>query len=77
MSIVHPREVFKAAILNNSAGIICAHNHPSGDPSPSREDISITKRLKEGADLLGISFLDHIIVGHGGRFSSLADMGHV
>jgi DNA repair protein RadC len=76
-SVVHPREVFKAAILNNSDAIICAHNHPSGDTTPSREDISITKRLKEGADLLGIRLLDHIIVAPNGRFTSLADMGHV
>jgi DNA repair protein RadC len=77
MSVVHPREVFKAAILNNSVSIICAHNHPSGDTTPSREDISTTKRLKKGADLLGIRLLDHIIIGHGGGFSSLAGMGHV
>lgn len=76
-SIVHPREAFKGAILNNSAAIICAHNHPSGDTTPSREDLRITRRLKDGAEILGISFLDHIIVGHGGRFTSLADCGHV
>jgi DNA repair protein RadC len=76
-SVVHPREVFKAAILNNSNGIICAHNHPSGDTTPSREDISITKRLKEGAEILGIRLLDHIIVAPNGRFTSMADMGHV
>lgn len=62
-SIVHPREVFKPAILGNAASIIIAHNHPSGDPNPSKEDISITNRLKECGKLLGIELLDHIIVG--------------
>ena len=63
-SIVHPREVFKRAILCNSNGIILAHNHPSGDTTPSTEDINITKRLVEAGNLLGIKVLDHIIVGH-------------
>ncbi len=61
-SIVHPRETFKAAILNNSGAIILAHNHPSGDLTPSAEDLSITRRLKEAGELLGIRVLDHIIV---------------
>jgi DNA repair protein RadC len=61
-SIVHPREVFKAAILANAAAIIMAHNHPTGDPTPSREDIEITRRLREGGELLGIKVLDHVIV---------------
>ena len=62
-SIVHPREVFKAAILNNAASIILAHNHPSGDPEPSREDIETTKRLVEAGKIIGIEVLDHIIIG--------------
>lgn len=62
-SIVHPREVFKTALLSSAAAIVLIHNHPSGDPSPSREDREITRRLKEGGDLLGIRVLDHIIVG--------------
>jgi DNA repair protein RadC len=62
-SIVHPREVFKAAMLNNAYGIICLHNHPSGDPEPSREDIEITKRLVEAGKLLGIEVIDHVIIG--------------
>lgn len=62
-SLVHPREVFKRALLNNASDIIVAHNHPSGDPNPSKEDIQITKRLKEAGNLLGINLLDHIIVG--------------
>jgi DNA repair protein RadC len=61
-SIVHPREVFKAAILANAAAIIMAHNHPTGDPTPSREDIEITRSLREGGELLGIKVLDHVIV---------------
>lgn len=62
-SIVHPREVFKPAILANSASIIIGHNHPSGDPEPSTEDISITKRIKECGEILGIELLDHTIIG--------------
>ena len=62
-SLVHPREVFKRALLNNANSIIVAHNHPSGDPNPSKEDIQITERLKEAGNLLGINLLDHIIVG--------------
>lgn len=62
-SIVHPREVYKSAILNNSASIIVAHQHPSGDPIPSSEDIQVTKRLSEAGKILGIELLDHIIVG--------------
>jgi len=62
-SIVHPREVFKTALLSSAAAIILLHNHPSGDPAPSREDREITRRLKEAGDLLGIRVLDHIIIG--------------
>lgn len=62
-SIVHPREVFKRALLLNGASIALAHNHPSGNPKPSEEDIKITKRLVEAGNILGIKVLDHIIVG--------------
>ena len=62
-SLVHPREVFKRALLNNASNIMVAHNHPSGDPNPSKEDIQTTERLKEAGNLLGINLLDHIIVG--------------
>lgn len=62
-SLVHPREVFKAAILSNSASIILVHNHPSGDPSPSQEDIDISHRIKSAGELLGIELLDHLIIG--------------
>lgn len=69
VSIVHPREVFKAAILNNAASIVCFHNHPSGDPTPSAEDVEINQRLVESGELLGINVLDHIIVGDNRHFS--------
>ncbi len=73
-SIVHPREVFKAAILANAAAIICGHNHPSGDPTPSPEDKVMTRRLVEAGKLLGIQVLDHVIIGDD-RFYSFADDG--
>ncbi|MGD9677322.1 MAG: DNA repair protein RadC [Vulcanibacillus sp.] len=62
-SIVHPREVFKPAIKKSVSAIILAHNHPSGDPTPSKEDIEITKRLTKAGEILGIDVLDHIIIG--------------
>jgi DNA repair protein RadC len=62
-SIVHPREVFKTACMSSAAAILLIHNHPTGDPSPSREDLDITRRLKEAGDLLGIKLIDHIIIG--------------
>ncbi len=61
-SLVHPREVFKKAILNNASHVIIAHNHPSGDPNPSSEDINTTKRLIEAGKILGISIVDHLII---------------
>lgn len=62
-SIIHPREIFKPAIIESAAAIIIAHNHPSGDSSPSNDDIEITRKLKEAGKLLGIELLDHIIIG--------------
>lgn len=62
-SIVHPREVFKTALLSSAASIILLHNHPTGDPTPSREDIEITRRLRETGEIIGIRILDHIIIG--------------
>lgn len=73
-SLVHPREVFKRALLNNASNIMVAHNHPSGDPNPSKEDIQITERLKEAGNLLGINLLDHIIVGED-KYISLKEKG--
>ena len=73
-SLVHPREVFKAAILCNAAGIIALHNHPSGDPTPSREDREITARLKACGETLGIPLLDHVVIAADG-YRSLANLG--
>ena len=73
-TIVHPREVFKAALLNNASAIICFHNHPSGDPEPSREDIETTSRLVEAGEILGIRVLDHIIIGEQ-RYLSMREKG--
>ena len=74
LSIVHPREVFKPAILLNSCGIIAAHNHPSGDPTPSAEDRTLTARLRQAGELIGIALLDHIVLGDD-RIYSFADQG--
>lgn len=73
-AIVHPREVFKAAVLANASSIVLGHNHPSGDPTPSPEDIEATKRLSNAGDLMGIDVLDHVIIGDG-RFYSLKERG--
>jgi len=72
-SVVHPREVFKPAILSNCASLVLAHNHPSTDCQPSKEDRAITARLVEAGRLLGISILDHVIIGGEGRYFSFAD----
>lgn len=72
-SLVHPREVFKTAVLSNAASIILFHNHPSGDPEPSQEDINITDRIKEAGKILGIELLDHIIIGSENRFISFKE----
>ncbi|WP_438434350.1 RadC family protein [Gorillibacterium sp. sgz500922] len=75
-SIVHPREVFLAAIKRSSASIICVHNHPSGDPTPSPEDIDLTVRLVEAGEIIGIDVLDHIVLGDQG-FVSLKEKGYM
>ena len=62
-SLVHPREVYKAAILSGATGIIVAHNHPSGDPAPSRADIQVTRQLREASKIIGIDLLDHVVIG--------------
>jgi DNA repair protein RadC len=69
-SFTHPREVFKRALMQNSAGIILGHNHPSGNPEPSENDINVTKKIVGGGKLLDIDVLDHIILGND-RFYSL------
>ena len=68
-SLVHPREVYKGAILSSASSIVIAHNHPSGDPAPSPEDIGVTRRLYEAGNLLGILLTDHIIIGHDSYWS--------
>jgi DNA repair protein RadC len=73
-SIVHPREVFKTAVKRSAASIILAHNHPSGDPAPSREDIDITRRLIEAGQIVGIEIIDHVIIGDN-RYCSFKDKG--
>lgn len=72
-AIVHPREVFKTALLSNAAAMILIHNHPSGDPEPSKEDREITRRLKEAGEILGIKILDHVIIGD--SYCSFAERG--
>jgi len=73
-SIVHPREVFAPVLRESAAAILFVHNHPSGDPTPSREDLDITSRLKQVGELMGVRVLDHIIIGNG-AYVSLADRG--
>lgn len=73
-SVVHPREIYKEAINKNSASIIICHNHPSGDPTPSKEDINITLRVKECGNIIGIQLIDHIIIGNN-KFVSLKERG--
>lgn len=73
-SLVHPREIFEPALLHGAARVLLAHNHPSGDPEPSRDDIEVTSRIKEAGRLLGIGLVDHIILTKG-RFLSFKDRG--
>ena len=74
-SLVSPREVFQKALLANAVSIIVMHNHPSGDPTPSREDIEVTKRLVEAGKIVGVEVLDHLIIGD--RYSSLKEKGYL
>jgi DNA repair protein RadC len=76
-ALVHPREVFKRALLSNAKAIIIAHNHPSGCPIASAEDRQVTTQLLDAGKLLGIPVLDHIIVGRGGSYCSFTDMGWI
>jgi len=73
-SIVHPREIFKPAVRKSAAAVILAHNHPSGDPNPSAEDVEVTRRLIEAGGILGIEVLDHVVIGDD-RFFSLREAG--
>ena len=76
MSIVGPREIFLEAVREGAASLIVAHNHPSGDPTPSREDIEVTKKLAEVGEILDIPLLDHIVVGQG-RYASMKELGYL
>ena len=77
-SLIHPRETFRLAVSRGVASILVAHNHPSGDPTPSRDDIAVTGRLKSAGDILGIQLLDHVIIGNdSGQFISLKEQGVV
>jgi DNA repair protein RadC len=73
-SIVHPREVFRAAITESAAAMILVHNHPSGDPAPSAEDRDVTRQLAEAGRMIGIPVLDHVVVGDG-RYVSFVEAG--
>lgn len=75
-SLVSPRELFREAILANAVAIVIAHNHPSGDARPSREDIDLTLRMVRAGEIIGIRVLDHIVVGDG-TFTSLQEAGHI
>lgn len=75
-SIVHPREIFREAVKRSAASVVCAHNHPSGDPSPSQEDIHVTRRLVEAGKIMGIELLDHLVIGNN-RFISLKEKGYL
>ena len=74
MAVVHPRDVFKFAIESNATSIICAHNHPSSELSPSKQDIHITKVLKETGELVGIRLIDHLIVSQSEIYSILQEI---
>jgi DNA repair protein RadC len=74
-SIVHPRDVYLPVIREAAAAVIFVHNHPSGDPTPSREDLEITRRLREVGDLVGVKVLDHVVIGRG-RYVSFVDDGY-
>lgn len=75
-SVVHPREIFRIPIKKSAAAIILVHNHPSGDPTPSQEDVNITRRVFEAGKIIGIDVLDHVIIGNG-EFTSLKEKGAI
>lgn len=74
-SLIHPREIFKIAVLSNAASIILYHNHPSGETQPSQEDIEVSKRIEKAGKLMGIELLDHLIIGSENRYCSLKEQG--
>jgi len=73
-SVVHPREVFRAAVVESAAALVLVHNHPSGDPLPSAEDREVTRQLQEAGRIMGIPVLDHVVVGDG-RYVSFVEAG--
>lgn len=72
---VEPRQILKQALLRDAAGLILFHTHPSGDPTPSAEDVAFTRRMAEAADIVGVRLVDHLVLGHGGRWTSLSRLG--
>ena len=74
-SVVRPAEVIRPAVRDNAPSIIVVHNHPSGDPTPSAEDVSITKELVSAGKLMGVELLDHVVIGSGNRYVSLNEKG--
>lgn len=75
-TVVHPRDVFRIALLTNARAVIVGHNHPSGDPHPSAEDLNLTRRLVSAGELIGVDLLDHVIVA-ADRYVSLKESGHI
>ena len=75
-SIFSVREILQKALLANAVNIVMMHNHPSGDPTPSRQDVTMTEKLKEAGEIVGIGVLDHLVIGHG-RYISLKDRGDI
>ena len=75
MSIVHPRDLFRSALLAHASTVVVAHNHPSGDPRPSVEDVALTKRLKAAGALIGVTLADHLIVALNGQYYSFKEAG--
>jgi len=76
-TFMSPREMLRSAILDNAAAVIVAHNHPSGDAEPSRDDESVTRRLAEAGRIVGVELLDHLVLGTDGAWTSMARRGHI
>lgn len=76
-TLVDPREVYQAALLANAACVVLVHNHPSGDPAPSPDDMVVTRRVRDAGELIGIELLDHIIIGHDGHYVSIKEQGRL
>jgi DNA repair protein RadC len=74
-SLVHPRELYRAAVLASAASVVVVHNHPSGDPTPSSADLQLTRRLVRAGEVLGIELVDHVVIGDGDAFASVREMG--